>query len=157
MGIKRIHVGFMWMLGLVSLITFFPVNSFACGGQGPCPGTIDGKHGHAHLVIIDLTTGEKIPTPEKIGLKPMKDAKGNESFCYEAVHTHHQDGTLHFQIDKRNDYTLGAFLTKWGRAGLLTNTTRVTADGETVKDPMKLVLKSEMNIEILFHGPPKAE
>ena len=150
---KPIISGFIGIAALFLL--FFAVSSFACGGEGPCPGTADAGHGHAYLVITNVTSGTQVPIPGNIGLRPVTNAEGKESFCYEAIHTHGEDATLHFQIGEGNERMLGAFLTKWGRTDLLMNA-RVTADGEPVKNPMELQLEPEMKIEIFFHGPPKA-
>ena len=147
------HIPFWKIFVIISGLMLFSINNgYACGGQGPCAGTSEGVHGHAHLTIINLTSHKEIAIPANIGLKPMKNADGKESFCYEATHTHDASGTLHFQTAEGNITTLGAFLTAWGQTNLLMNA-RVTADGKTVTDPMELVLKPEIRIEISFYGP----
>ena len=139
------------------IVIFFAIDSFACGGEGPCPGVQDGGHGHAQLKITNMAGGPTVEVPGNIGLKPVKAADGKSSFCYEAVHTHGNDGTIHFQIGGDNPPTLGMFLTKWGRTDLLINA-HVKVDGEAITtSPMELILEPEMEIEIFFHGPPPSK
>ena len=139
------------------IVLFFAIDSFACGEEGPCPGVEDKGHGHAQLKIMNITGGPTVEIPGNIGLRPVMTANGKSSFCYDAVHTHGNDGTIHFQIGGDNPSTLGMFLTKWGRTDLLLNA-RVTVDDQPLTtSPMELILQPEMEIEIFFHGPPPSK
>ena len=131
-------------LGIAAFIFFAPIAAFACGGAGACPGTQEGTHGHAKLLVYDITALTSVEIPEGIGLESMF-ANGQYSFCYKSIHTHDASGTLHIQVASENNRSLLKFLSQLLPASSVifiadTHDEHLTNDAEAVPGNQYLVV-----------------
>ena len=99
-------------------------------------------HIHPHLsLVID---GKAAVVPAQIGIDSSLwnfhalDSYGMKGMA--ALHTHKDDGVIHVESYKDQDYTLGEFLAIWG-IQLDGYNVKVTVDGNPVSDYANHVLK----------------
>ena len=92
-------------------------------------------HIHPHLsLVID---GKAAVVPAQIGIDPSLwnfhalDSYGMKGMT--AIHTHADDGVIHVESYKDQDYTLGEFLAIWG-IQLDGYNVKVTVDGNPISD-----------------------
>jgi hypothetical protein len=123
-------------------------------------------HYHAHLDVIDASTGAAAPVtaapvtvPAGIGF----EVKNGKVLGLTVLHTHDTSGIVHIESAKDKPYTLGQVFTEWGVAlnakqmgGLHTDGTNVLkayVNGKRFTgDPATLKLQKHLEIA-LWYGP----
>lgn len=138
-----------WGGGLIIFLVFLFSYPKLFGNQATAPGTsvpciINNlpliQHIHPILVITVDGTNETIPA--NIGLGGA---------CERAVHTHDTTGQIHVEAQDARQYTLGDFMSVWGksinREGYILKT---TADGAVITDPQNLIFKDSQQIELEY-------
>lgn len=134
-------------------VTNQPVGEFACTRPNLT------FHAHAHLAIY--VEGALRPVPSSIGtFKPIiKDTETGplvtEAECFYNMHTHAQDGVIHFEAPEPRAFTLGQFFAIWGQplsstqVGPFRGRVSVYVDGRpNVGDPADIVLSEKRTIQL---------
>jgi len=98
---------------------------------------------HIHPQLTILVDGVAEETPANIGLVG----------CERALHTHDTTGEIHVEAQDKREYTLGDFMSVWGkdieREGY---TFKVTVDGEEVLNPFAIVFEDGQQIVLEYQA-----
>ena len=165
MPILPLVAGGVFVLVFIVLIVVYRVTSSA-GGPGGQPvanircdnGEQLGVHYHAHVDIINESTGTPVVIPAQIGIPGQ---------CFYWMHTHDTTGIVHIEAPRESSsrqFTLADFFQVWGQPLSPTRVaTLPVGPGQQLKmwvngqpytgDPRKIVLRSHDQV-VLEIGPP---
>lgn len=116
----------------------------------------NGKY-HTHALLSIYQDGIRLALPGSIG---------RETGCEYELHTHEGSGTIHIETDVPKTFTLGQFLSLWGKslssesfAGLPSAPTYYVIDNEKVarvtSDPAGIILIAHREVVVITGSPPK--
>ncbi|KKT89086.1 MAG: hypothetical protein UX26_C0024G0009 [Parcubacteria group bacterium GW2011_GWC1_45_9] len=123
--------------GLFALPRFFNKSSGGLASGVPClvPNIPLVQHVHPHLQI--LVDGDEEIVPANVGL----------SGCERALHTHDTTGEIHVEAQDTREYTLGDFISVWGKdISWPGYTVTVKVDGKISENPIEIPLKDKEQI-----------
>lgn len=139
-----------WIVGIIVVLgALFAYPRFSGGRPGsgigsgvPCLVPNVPLLQHIHPILTITVDGVKEEIPANIGL----------SECERAIHTHDEDalqGVIHVESQDRRSYTLGDFMSVWGKPIVRENhALTATADGIPVEDPTTLAFKDGQDIKL---------
>ena len=114
---------------------------------------------HVHATVRIVIVGETRVIPTNVGVRPGE--------CIYWLHTHDNEGLIHVEAPRQDNYTLGQFFAIWGQplspTQLLDRTTdsehqiQAIVNGEPYAgDPAQIPL-ADGSVIILEYGPPFKE
>ena len=137
----------------VASTTRVPIGEFRCSRPDLT------FHAHAHLAVY--VDGKLRPVPSTIGTyEPViEDTRTGplvkDAECFYNLHTHAQDGVIHFEAPQPTEFTLGQFFTVWGQplsstqVGRFRGPVTVYVDGRLRPgDPRSIVLTEKQTIQL---------
>lgn len=97
---------------------------------------------HIHPILAITVDGANETIPANIGLSGA---------CERALHTHDATGQIHVEAQDARTYTLGDFMSVWGkfinRDGYAL---KATADETVIADPQSMILKDGERIKLEY-------
>ncbi|MCX6398032.1 MAG: hypothetical protein NTV23_16205 [Propionibacteriales bacterium] len=134
--------------------TRMPIGEFTCSRPDLT------FHAHAHLSVyvdgrlraVPSTIGTYEPVIEDTRTGPLV----TEAECFYNLHTHAQDGVIHFEAPQPREFTLGQFFAVWGQplsgsqVGRFRGPVTVYVDGRRdLGDPAEIVLTEKRTIQLV--------